>query len=59
MAALVELRGVVKHFPDARTLVRSRGRHPAVHALDGVSFDVGGRCRGAGANGCGKTTWGR
>ena len=42
MAALVELRDVVKHFPVTRTLGEIvRGAHPAVHALDGVTFDVG------------------
>ena len=42
MAALVELRDVVKHFPVARSLGEIvRGEHPAVRALDGVSFDVG------------------
>ena len=42
MAALVELRDVVKHFPVSRSLGEIvRGRHPAVHALDGVSLDIG------------------
>ena len=41
MAALVELRDVVKHFPVTRSLGEIvRGAHPAVHALDGVTFDV-------------------
>src|SRR5215470_11986548 len=62
MAALVELRDVVKHFPVARSLGEIvRGRHPAVRALDGVSFDVGARDAVAivGESGCGKTTLGR
>src|SRR5476649_1828556 len=45
------------------TLFRSvvRGQHPAVRALDGVSFDVGAGDAVAivGESGCGKTTLGR
>ena len=62
MAALVELRDVVKHFPVTRSLGEIvRGRHPAVHALDGVSFDLGAGDAVAivGESGCGKTTLGR
>lgn len=62
MAALVELRDVVKHFPVTRSLGEIvRGRHPAVRALDGVSFDVGAGDAVAivGESGCGKTTLGR
>jgi ABC-type oligopeptide transport system ATPase subunit len=58
MAALVELRDVVKHFPVTRSLGEIvRGRHPAVHALDGVSFDLGAGDAVAivGESGCGKT----
>ena len=62
MAALVELRDVVKHFPVGRSLGEIvRGKHPAVRALDGVSFDVGSGDAVAvvGESGCGKTTLGR
>ena len=62
MAALVELRDVVKHFPVTRSLGEIvRGQHPAVRALDGVSFDVGAGDAVAivGESGCGKTTLGR
>ncbi|UCH35656.1 MAG: ABC transporter ATP-binding protein [Armatimonadota bacterium] len=51
--ALVEIRGLVKHFP--------AGRGKVVHAVDGVSLDiVRGETVGlVGESGCGKTTLGR
>src|SRR5204863_774673 len=39
VSALVEVRGVVKHFPVARGVFVGSGTE-AVHAVDGVSFDV-------------------
>ena len=62
MSALIELRDLVKHFPVSRSLGEIvRGEHPAVHALDGVSFDIGAGAAVAivGESGCGKTTLGR
>jgi oligopeptide/dipeptide ABC transporter ATP-binding protein len=62
MAALVELRGVVKHFPVSRSLGEiARGQHPVVRALEGVSFDIGtgDAIAVVGESGCGKTTLGR
>ncbi len=62
MAALVELRSVVKHFPVTRSLGELvRGKRPVVRALEGVSFDVGAAAAVAivGESGCGKTTLGR
>jgi oligopeptide/dipeptide ABC transporter ATP-binding protein len=62
MATLVELRGVVKHFPVSRSLSEIvRGQRPVVHALEGVSFDIGAGDAIAivGESGCGKTTLGR
>jgi oligopeptide/dipeptide ABC transporter ATP-binding protein len=56
---LLEVRGLVKHFPIRRGLFgRERGQ---VRAVDGVSFDVRqGEVLGlVGESGCGKTTTGR
>jgi oligopeptide/dipeptide ABC transporter ATP-binding protein len=62
MSALVEVRGLVKHFPVRRRLGQVlRGERPAVKAVDGISFTIGrGENVGIlGESGCGKTTLGR
>jgi oligopeptide/dipeptide ABC transporter ATP-binding protein len=58
--ALVEVRDLVKHFPVTRGIVFQR-QVGAVHAVDGVSFDVmRGEALGiVGETGCGKTTTAR
>jgi len=58
--ALVEVRDLVKHFPLARGVVVRR-QVGAVHAVDGISFDVRrGETLGiVGETGCGKTTTAR
>jgi oligopeptide/dipeptide ABC transporter ATP-binding protein len=57
---LVEVRDLVKHFPLTRGIVFQR-QIGAVHAVDGVSFDVlRGETLGlVGETGCGKTTTAR
>jgi peptide/nickel transport system ATP-binding protein/oligopeptide transport system ATP-binding protein len=57
---LVEVRGLVKHFPITRGIILQR-QIGAVHAVDGVSFDVmRGETLGiVGETGCGKTTTAR
>jgi peptide/nickel transport system ATP-binding protein/oligopeptide transport system ATP-binding protein len=57
---LVQVRGLVKHFPITRGIVIER-RVGAVQAVDGVSFDVRrGETLGiVGETGCGKTTTAR
>ncbi len=57
---LLEVRGLVKHFPIARGVILQR-RIGAVKAVDGVSFEL---CRGetlglVGETGCGKSTTAR
>jgi oligopeptide/dipeptide ABC transporter ATP-binding protein len=58
--ALIEVRDLVKHFPLTRGIVFQR-QIGAVHAVDGVSFDVmRGEALGiVGETGCGKTTTAR
>jgi oligopeptide/dipeptide ABC transporter ATP-binding protein len=58
--ALVEVRDLVKHFPLTRGIIFQR-QVGAVHAVDGVSFDVlRGESFGiVGETGCGKTTTAR
>jgi peptide/nickel transport system ATP-binding protein/oligopeptide transport system ATP-binding protein len=58
--ALVEVRDLVKHFPLTRGIIFQK-QVGAVHAVDGVSFDVlRGETLGiVGETGCGKTTTAR
>ena len=57
MSALIEVRDLVKHFPLTEGIIRQK-RVGAVHAVDGLSFDVRqGETLGiVGETGCGKST---
>src|SRR3954447_24873302 len=57
---LVEVRDLVKHFPISRGIIIQR-QVGAVHAVDGISFDVQrGEALGiVGETGCGKSTTAR
>jgi oligopeptide transport system ATP-binding protein len=57
---ILSVRDLVKHFPVRKQNMFQRGRD-IVHAVDGVSFDIGeGRTLGlVGESGCGKSTLGR
>ena len=58
--ALIEIRELVKHFPITRGIIFQK-QVGAVHAVDGVSFDVRrGETLGiVGETGCGKSTTAR
>jgi oligopeptide/dipeptide ABC transporter ATP-binding protein len=62
MASLVDVAGLVRHFPVRRTLGEMlRGERPVVHAVDGIDFTLAeNESVGLlGESGCGKTTTGR
>ena len=58
---VLQVDGLVKHFPVSRGLIRAQGRSALVRAVDDVSFEIarGETLALVGESGCGKSTTGR